>query len=188
MKSYIDKYVKMKNKELGILCSASQEVPESELQSKEARMFGCDIDYNVYTQKPNEKPNGKDTNLRSAGFHIHVGYKNPNIETNLQIIKYLDAYVGLPSLLEDSDAKRRILYGKAGSFRVCPYGCEYRTLSSAMMRNEVLLRFIWDQIHKGLQALEMGKLLPTEEEVINAINNSDVELCKKLCFDYCLLL
>ena len=40
MQSYIDKYVKRKNKELGIRCSASEEVPESELQSKEAKMFG----------------------------------------------------------------------------------------------------------------------------------------------------
>lgn len=147
----------------------------------------CDIDYNVYTQNPNEKPCGEATNIRSAGFHIHVGYKNPNIETDLLIVKYLDAYVGLPSILQDSDIKRRTLYGKAGSFRVCPYGCEYRTLSSAMMRNEVLLQFVWDQIKKGLSALESGEILPKESDVINAINNSDIELCKKLCTEYYIL-
>ena len=34
----------------------------------------------------------------------------------------IDAYVGLPSILYDTDAERRKLYGKAGCFRLQPYG------------------------------------------------------------------
>ena len=42
---------------IGIKCIASQVVPESELQSKQAKQFGCDVDYNVYTKKANPNRN-----------------------------------------------------------------------------------------------------------------------------------
>lgn len=67
MKDYIRKFVKEKNPDLGIKCIASQVVPKSELQSPQAKLFGCDVDYNVYTDAPNPKPKGESTNLRSAG-------------------------------------------------------------------------------------------------------------------------
>ena len=40
MQEYINKFVKSKNPDLGIKCTASQTVPTSELQSEQARMFG----------------------------------------------------------------------------------------------------------------------------------------------------
>lgn len=67
MKVYIDKFVKNINPELGILCAASQTVPASELKSKQAKEFGCDPDFNAYTQSINPKPKGTKTNTRSAG-------------------------------------------------------------------------------------------------------------------------
>ena len=42
-------------------------VDEDQLQSPEAKLFGCSVDYNAYTEEPNPKPNGECTNLRSAG-------------------------------------------------------------------------------------------------------------------------
>lgn len=122
MKEYINRFVKNVNPELGILCEASQMVPKDQLQSKQAKEFGCDVDFNVYTQEPNPKPKGTRTNLRSCGFHIHIGYDNNNIDTSLLLVRYMDTYLGLPSLLKDSDKKRRSLYGKAGCFRLTPYG------------------------------------------------------------------
>lgn len=67
MQNYIDKFVKNIDPDLGIKCIASQIVPESELQSKQAKQFGCDVDYNVYTKKANPKPKGDKTNIRSCG-------------------------------------------------------------------------------------------------------------------------
>lgn len=67
MKKYIDSFVKDKNPDLGILCAASMEVDDDQLQSDEAKMFGCDIDYNAYTEEPNPKPKGNKTNIRSCG-------------------------------------------------------------------------------------------------------------------------
>lgn len=67
MQEYIDRFVKSKNPDFGIKCIASQTVPTSELQSDQAKLFGCDVDYNAYTMKANPKPEGTKTNVRSAG-------------------------------------------------------------------------------------------------------------------------
>lgn len=180
MQNYIDRFVKAINPDLGIRCAASQVVPTSELQSEQARMFGCDVDYNAYTQEPNEKPCGEATNTRSAGMHIHLGYENPDIDTSLTLIKYLDAYLGVPSILKDKDKKRRTLYGKAGCFRLTDYGCEYRVLSSAMMNSTARLNFVWKQLSKAICAVKCEAILPSSIDVQEAINNSNVKLAESL--------
>ena len=187
MKSYIDRFVKNINPDLGILCAASQEVPAKELRSKQAKEFGCSVDFNVYTEEPNPKPEGTKTRTRSSGFHIHCGYSNPNIDTSLLLIKYLDAYLGVPSVLKDPDTKRRSLYGKAGCFRLTGYGCEYRVLSSAMMKDIETLEFVWCQLAKAISAFNSMRVIPPENAIISAINDSDVVLAKKLISDYDLM-
>lgn len=92
----------------------------------------------------------------------------------------MDAYLGVPSVLRDPDTKRRSLYGKAGCFRLTPYGCEYRTLSSAMMKDVETLSFVWKQIEKVIYAYNLDKPLPPSDLVVEAINNSNGELAKKL--------
>ena len=82
----------------------------------------CDPDFCIYREGPNEVSKAARTNLRSAGFHIHVGYESNNIDTSIAMLRYIDAYVGLPSILYDTDNERRSLYGKAGCFRLQPYG------------------------------------------------------------------
>lgn len=184
MQNYIDRFVKNINPELGIKCVASRIVPSSELTSKQAQQFGCEIDYNVYTQSANPKPEGTNTNLRSAGFHLHCGYDKPNIDTSLMLIRYFDAYIGVPSILRDKDTKRRSLYGKAGSFRLCDYGFEYRTLSSAMMSSTTKLNFIWRQIQNALDAYNDGTPLPDPNDVQEAINSSNIDIARKLISTY----
>ena len=111
MKSYIDNFVKNINPDYGTLCAASKKVDDSQLQSEQARLFGCSRDFNVYTGKANPKPKGESTNIRVAGFHLHISYENPNINTSLRLIKYLDMYLGIPSIIKDTDKRRRSLYG-----------------------------------------------------------------------------
>ena len=67
MKQYLISYVKKVNPHYTIKCSASELVDWDQLQSDEAKLFGCSVDYNIYTGMPNEKPKGETTNLRSAG-------------------------------------------------------------------------------------------------------------------------
>lgn len=184
MQEYIDKFVKSKNPDLGIKYIASQTVPKSELQSDQAKLFGCDVDYNAYTMKANPKPKGTSTNLRSAGFHIHVGYENPDVDTSLSLVRYMDVFLGIPSVVKDKDKKRRSLYGKAGCFRLTDYGVEYRVLSSAMMGSTSKLSFIWKQLQKVMKACRIGYVLPSTDLVQEAINSSDVELAKQLITRY----
>ena len=109
-----------------------------------------------------------------------MGYDNNNIDTSIAMLRYIDAYVGLPSILYDTDNERRSLYGKAGCFRLQPYGFEYRTLSSYWIENESRLRFIWRQVEYALYNFEHGTYLPDSAYIVKAINNNDVALATKL--------
>lgn len=187
MKDYIKKFIKAKNPNLDILCKASMMVNKDQLQSPEAKLFGCSVDYNAYTEEPNPKPKGECTNLRSAGFHIHIGYDNCNVDTSLALIKYLDMYLGVPSVLKDDDTKRRSLYGKAGCFRLTPYGLEYRVLSSYFLSTKTTLSWVWNGIVKAIKACTKGYPLADPVLVQKAINESDKELAESLVETYKLI-
>lgn len=122
MKDYIRDFVKKVNPDYDIQCVASRNVNEDQLQHPIAKLFGCDVSYNAYTEDENPKPDGERGTLRSAGCHIHLSYKTPNAKTSITLVKYLDMYLGIPSVVLDPDTKRRTLYGKAGDFRLKPYG------------------------------------------------------------------
>lgn len=178
MKNYIDDFIKSKNPNYTIQCIASRMVDDDQLTSPEAREFGCSIDYNAYTRRANPKPKGTSTNLRSAGFHIHVGYDHPSVNLSLNLIKLFDIYLGIPSILIDKDTKRRSLYGKAGAFRLTKYGFEYRTLSSYLMSKKEYLTLIWDLMARAF----IGDYSPSDfdqDKVQYIINNSDSNLAKE---------
>lgn len=188
MKDYIDNYVKKKNPDLSIKCAASMDVDDDQLDNDEAKLFGCDPDYCVYTESENQKPEGEHTNMRSSGFHIHIGYKRANINTSLALVRLMDIYLGIPSVLYDNDKRRRELYGKAGCFRLTGYGFEYRTLSGAMLATTKLVEFVWYQIMQALYMFNRA-LVPSlpQEDVRNCINNSDVEQANRMCKIYNLI-
>lgn len=180
MKNYIDNFVKKINPDYGILCASSKMVDKDQLSNPIAQLFGCCPDFNCYTGAPNPRPKGNKTNLRSAGFHVHYGYDEPDIDTSVAMVKYFDIFLGLMSLLFDTDRKRRSLYGKAGCYRLTSYGVEYRTLSSKMGESDVTLGLIYDGVVAATQALEINLELPNEADVINAINNSDVNAARAI--------
>lgn len=177
MKNYIRNYVQRINPNLDIQCVASRHVNADQLTSPEAKRFGCSVDYNAYSQAANPKPKGEQTNLRSAGFHIHVGYENPNVNTSLKLIKIMDITLGIPSVVLDPDTERRSLYGKAGAFRLTPYGFEYRVLSSKMMSSVDMLNHVWNGIVQAMRGDYMS--LPSRV-VQDIINNSDVNAAQRI--------
>jgi hypothetical protein len=101
----------------------------------------------------------------------------------------MDMFLGVPSVVKDPDTDRRSLYGKAGCFRFTPYGVEYRTLSSYMMKTNQLIGFVYDQTMKAIKACNEGRKLISNTVVQRAINESNVELSNhliekyKLCVD-----
>ena len=184
MKNYISDFVHNINPYYDIRCASSLYFNEHELESDQAKEFGCDADFNCYTEKPNPKPEGDKTNLRTAGCHWHIGYDNPNEEESVKLVKYLDLYLGVPSVLHDGDVRRRELYGKAGCFRFQPWGVEYRTLSGLFISSDDMIRFCYNQIKKAIDACNSNAPLPDPVFVIDAINNGNTETAQMLIRKY----
>lgn len=154
--------------------------PESEMENPNAWVFGCEPDFNAWTGATNEKPEAPHPFLRSAGGHIHV-------ETNLDgrtVIKAMDLCAAVPSVLMDSGAERRQLYGKAGAFRPKPYGVEYRTLSNFWIFKKRLTKWAWDASAQALMFAEHEADLFEDEglstDIQSCINNGDKALAERL--------
>lgn len=172
------------------LCTAfipSARLDEKWLQTENANTFGCEPDYNAWKfGEINPEIIKEIPNLRTAGFHVHVGYDNPSVETNIQLMKFFDVYLTLPSLLIEPDNERRQMYGKAGAFRHKEYGMEARTLSSFFASEERLMEWVFNQtnilVPKVLnnESLHEDFLYLTED----IINNNDKEKARELCLKH----
>lgn len=144
----------------------------------------CSVDYNAYTESPNPKPDATGVTMRSSGLHLHFGYKNPNVEESVKLVKYCDAFICIPSMRIDNDIRRKQLYGKAGCFRLCPYGVEYRTLSGAFNKSDEALGFLWDAAMRAVDACNNNLPLPDSDLVQKCINEGDMELAEMLIAEY----
>lgn len=154
----------------------------------ECNRFGCDIDYNAYTMRPNESDiDAKEHPYRYAGGHFHIGGLPKEImsspEKVIMYVKMLDVFIGVPSILHDNSEETKIRrsyqYGKAGSFRMQEYGIEYRPLSNYWVGNEDRTAELIDGAEKALKAVmsaQAGKIIETfgEDEIQTIINNVDV--------------
>lgn len=145
------------------------------------RMLGCDPDYNGWTCAVNPPPDGANTTLRTASGHIHIGwtnvkdpFTNDHFEDCCALARQLDYYMGIYSLLWDSDNRRRELYGKAGCFRPKPYGMEYRTLSNVWLRYPNLWPWVWQSAHNATKSMLRGgeRLFETHGNWAQAVINS----------------
>ena len=185
MKDWIRKYVKSKNPNYDICCKASALVDEDQLQSEEAKLFGCSPDFNAWLLEQNPRPNGDTTNLRTTGCHFHIGYDDHNRDTSIQIVRTLDLFLGVPSILIDNDNRRRELYGKAGCFRFTAYGVEYRVMSGYFIDTPKLLEWCFDQITKAIEFLNVGGSVEEDAaQIVDAINNNNREAAELLIKKY----
>ena len=101
------------------------------------------------------------------------------------MVKLLDVFLGIPSVIIDPDKERRKLYGKAGAFRLTKYGFEYRTLSSYMMSKDSILNLIWDLLMLAIN-FDGSPNAFDKNQIQYIINESDVEEAKKFLnnFEY----
>lgn len=165
--------------------SASVEFDESELNHPLARLSGCDPDYNCYTLEENQPADFWETNVRSAGGHIHVGWdgKDKYPSARADLIKSMDLFLGIPSILLDEDTRRKSLYGKAGAYRPKDYGVEYRTLSNFWLQKEELVRWVYKNTKLAIHHMDWVK--DSFGNVIqNAINNNDKKLAMGIISDF----
>jgi len=171
--------------ELSISPVAHFEEAYFKAQPEEALELGCDPDYDAYTGEPNVKPS-TDKPMRTAAGHVHIGWGeglsgDGHFEMCRDVIKQMDFYLGLPSLVYDDSSERRQLYGAAGAFRTKPYGCEYRTLSNKWLDNEQLIKWVWRAAQQGWEDWLNGKRPYEDMDVRSIINSSDVNAAVSLC-------
>jgi hypothetical protein len=136
----------------------------------EAKMLGCDPDFNAWTGAMNEPPQGERP-FRTAAGHVHIGWSSDiditsREHTNdcMHVIKNLDCTLGVLSTLYDKDQRRRELYGAAGAYRPKSYGVEYRVLSNQWLRSETLMRWVFRTAKKTMEVVESGVDLTVERE------------------------
>lgn len=122
-----------------------------------AQELGCNPDFNAWTQYTNPRPDPANQPIRTASGHLHIGWtEGQDVESKehfllcCKIVRQLDYYLGMNSLLWDADPTRRQLYGKAGAFRPKPYGLEYRVLSNRWLDSEPLMRWIYNTIQVAM--------------------------------------
>lgn len=150
-------------------------------QPLESQLLGCDPDFNAWTGEMNTPPN-IDTPYRTAAGHVHIGWtEGADMQDLLHVsqcqaaIQQLDFYLGLPSLLFDNCSQRREMYGKAGAYRVKPYGVEYRVLSNQWLRDEELTRWVFRATTSAMKSLMEGQSLADKYgDIQEIINTSDV--------------
>lgn len=160
--------------------------PLEELKTPESQVFGCDPDFNAWTASINPRPKSNDPNLRSCGGHVHVGIDDPKRVSPLRIIKAMDLFLGVPSVLMDNGELRKQLYGKAGAYRAKSYGVEYRTLSNFWIFKPRLIEWVWNNTERALAAVEAQSIdFDSEQEaILTAINNNDKDMAKALVHQY----
>ena len=148
--------------------------PKDQMEHPMAHVFGCEPDLNAWTGKENMKPRPPHKYMRSAGGHVHVEtQKDPS-----SVIKAMDLFLGVPSVLMDEGEDRKKLYGSAGAHRVKPYGVEYRTLSNFWIFDDRLIKWVWDNTERAL-ASDID-LSSCAKDIIKAINKNDKVLAKQL--------
>lgn len=194
------KRVKDKLPEFSLSTQASHTFNEDECEHPDAKEFGCNPELDVYLQDQVQPPESGHT-FRSAGGHIHLGNNNFNakrkqdrtgfllsFEDKEQAIKLMDIFVGLSLVVVDNDPSsgaRKKLYGKAGRFRVTPYGVEYRTPSPYWLTSPKLTELTANltfftlglgQAGKGTEIIEKMNM----EKVAEAINENNKDLALDL--------
>lgn len=186
MKNWIREYVKNMDPNLDICCKATMLVSPDLLDNDLAQQIACEGDYNPYLMRKNPTPECWPNNLRVAGDHIHIGYKSPDFETDAELAKYMDLACGIPAVLYDDDIFRRTLYGMAGSFREQKHGCEYRSMSSAMLDDDLLPK-VYDWTMRAIELYNDGYPLPDSNLIQKCINTSNKVLAKHLIslYDIC---
>jgi len=180
---------------LYLLAGSSRTFNKKELFTEQAMTFGCDPSYNVYTRSLSVIPSPEEVgNLRSAGFHIHIGFPKNTYSTEFEyiqatekIIKLMDLYLGVPSIIMDMDTERRKIYGKPGDFRYRFVGddifvLEYRSLGGGLLGSEESIRYVFNQTCKVIDTFINGEEVPQklESDIQNCIMANDLTQAKDI--------
>lgn len=171
--------------------------PIAELEHKDSFKFGCESEYCAYEleriQKNNIKKLFKESNMRFAGGHIHIGTEIKGQENQIMLVRMLDLFLGLPLILIDNSKgceERRFYFGNFGRYRKKKYGIEYRTPSNFWIFNQETIGLVYDIIDFVIKFCQKQKHFDFWEVDYDKLNSDDFwnhggdpSQCHK-CFGY----
>lgn len=172
------------------LCTAalpSAILDKKYLRTRNARTFGCEPDWNCWLKAENPSPKASNPCLRSGGGHIHIGYDEPSLASTEWLIKAMDLFIGVPSVLQEPDNERKLLYGKAGAFRIKPYGGEYRTVSNYYLQSDDLIAWVFDNTQLAIDFVNQDRLDEIDSvgsQIQEAINSANKVLAQNLIHQF----
>lgn len=156
----------------------------SELEHPDAKEFGCNPEFCVYSRKMERPPTNVKFDFRSAGGHIHIGVENFRTAdydefliappTKFAAVRALDVFLAVPLTIVDDDPsaiERKKLYGKAGRCRATDYGVEYRPLSNMWTQNPDIVAWTYQRTVDTMNKLR---------DTYNMINQFDFELVREI--------
>lgn len=156
---------------------------KAELDSPEAKTFGCDPDFNVWTNKVNPRPKAANQALRSCGGHVHVGIQVDHNQAR-QLGKIMDLTHGVPATLMDDGELRKQLYGKMGAVRYKSYGLEYRVLSNFWIFDPKYRGWVWDNTELAINMLDKFDIDSLRDPIQQAINENNKDVAYSLVQQY----
>jgi len=126
--------------------SDAEFLPE-DLQSDQAKMFGCLPDYDAWDICENPIVDLSGGNTRFAGGHIHIGvdyYDDPMALCRL--VRRLDCTLGVGMVAMFGKSPRHETYGKWGAHRPTAYGVEYRVPDNSWLFKPAHRRWVFDVV------------------------------------------
>lgn len=152
------------------------------LQTPQTMMSGCSPSQNIWSKSISENADLTKTNLRCNSGHIHLGLNDISLENTERIVRKLELFVGVPSIIFDPDTDRRTLFGKAGEVRFKPYGVEWRTPSNFWLKNENTMSWMFDNIIEAVNIdISDEELDSYSEDIQDIINNTNINKAYEFC-------
>lgn len=171
MLDYLNRFVEKINPDYMIRIDSSATFDQKFLNSEQANEIGCEPDRNAWFDMDNPSPDVVSSNKRYAGGHIHISYNDPTPEKNIQLVKAMDMFLGLPAVIMDTDDDRKNIYGTPGRYRNKSYGFEYRTLSNFWLVDDNLIHYVFSQVQKAIDFVNGGnQVLEDVPVIIDTIN------------------
>lgn len=140
--------------------------------------FGCSPSLNAYddfAQLMGADPKG--ILWRPAGGHLHFGmWALTNEATAREVVKVLDKVIGVVAtslFAKYDDPRRRMLYGKAGEYRLPEHGLEYRVLSPMWLSSPGVAQLVFEiaRMSVGMALRGLGNAWESSEEETRGIIN-----------------
>jgi hypothetical protein len=167
-----------------ILAIPAMDMNPKFLKTKEAKEFGCDPDYDAWTLEQNVPPSAKKTNIRTGCCHVHIRYDKMSFNTSMNLIKAMDIFLGVPSIIIEPDNVRKDIYGKAGAFRYDESKTiEYRVLSNHFVTTPELRKWVYNNTMLAIDFINSGYSFEDQDvnsKIINSINNADKVLSNEI--------